>query len=554
MTSRAKKTIFYSIGGLILLVGVGIWVVLTYYINDIINDTVVPRLEESVRSSTNGDYYLTLGKVNYSNGTLFCPNFNLERVNYDSAASGLNVRRVTIDTVLFVGVNWWDLLWGRGVIAKRMEVNSPKLYMIDIVNGYVDSSIKKPEPKVSLVSQLPKPLPRISFDSIILNNIAFFLPDQKTNQPSKRLDGASIRFADFLIGVDTTGASKRLMFSKHVDFTIPKINYAMDDSMYSIKLRNLHCDLTDSLITIDSLLYDPNYSEDEFRERNKYVRGRLTGHFTDIRVEGINFAKLFAQSSLRLRTARVGDWSMDYYSDKRHPRDPHPPIADMPNQLIGGAKMKFDIDSLILGNGAISVRNRPIGSIQTGILTFQKTRVVLHPISNDSTSRFYKLPTRISATCLFVNQMSFDATIDYPLFSPTFDLVIEARTGKLDVKRLNTYLIPVERKELTEGTVDNADIRMVIRNGVATTSLTPRYHDLSMKVLSDKPKESRGILEGIKTFLGNLLVLKSNNMDKPGKRALTSTTTLRRAKTSEFFEFLWLALRKSIGHLVGGFD
>ena len=95
---------------------------------------------------------------------------------------------------------------------------------------------------------------------------------------------------------------------------------------------------------------------------------------------------------------------------------------------------------------------------------------------------------------------------------------------------------------------------MVIRNGVATTSLTPRYHNLSMKVLNDKPKESRGILEGIKTFLGNLLVLKSNNMDKPGKPALTSTTTLSRAKTSEFFEFLWLALRKSIGKLVGGFD
>ncbi len=554
MTSRTKKTIFYSLGGLVLLVGVGIWVILTYYINDIINDTVVPRLEESVRSSTNGDYVLTLGKVNYSDGTLFCPNFNLERVNYDKAASGLNVRRVSIDTVLFVGVNWWDLLWGRGVIAKRMQVNSPKLYMIDIVNGVVDSIIKKPEVNVSLVSKLPKPLPRISFDSIVLNNIAVFLPDQKTHQPTQRLEGASIRLADFFIGVDTTDAKTRLMFSKHVDFTIPKINYAMGDSMYSIKLRNLHCDMTDSILTIDSLLYDPNYSEDGFREHNKYVRGRLTGHFTDIRVDGIRFAQLFAQSSLSLRTARIGNWSMDYYSDKRHPRDPHPPVAEMPNQLIGGAKMKFDIDSVILGNGAISVRNRPIGSIENGVLTFQKTHVVLHPISNDSASRNFKLPTRISATCMFVNQMSFNATIDYPLFSPTFDLLIEAHTGKLDVKRLNTYIIPVERKELTDGTVDDADIRMVIRNGVATTSLTPRYHDLSMKVLNEKPRESRGILEGITTFLGNLLVLKSNNMDKPGKPALTSATTLSRAQTSEFFEFLWLALRKSIGKLVGGFD
>ena len=124
MTSRTKKTIFYSIGGLALLIVVGIWVLLTYYINDIINDTVVPRLEESVRSSTNGDYLLTLGKVNYDDGTLFCPNFNLERINYDSAASGLNIRRVTIDTVLFVGVNWWDLLWGRGVIANVSSITA----------------------------------------------------------------------------------------------------------------------------------------------------------------------------------------------------------------------------------------------------------------------------------------------------------------------------------------------------------------------------------------------------------------------------------------------
>ena len=74
-----------------------------------------------------------------------------------------------------------------------------------------------------------------------------------------------------------------------------------------------------------------------------------------------------------------------------------------------------------------------------------------------------------------------------------------------------------------------------------------------MKVLATDVKESRGILEGIKTFFANTFVLKSNNLAEKGKPAKAGTASVARHKDEEFMQFLWISLRKSLGNVVGGF-
>ena len=92
---------------------------------------------------------------------------------------------------------------------------------------------------------------------------------------------------------------------------------------------------------------------------------------------------------------------------------------------------------------------------------------------------------------------------------------------------------------------------MDVRDGVGTTTVCPRYANISIKVLAKDVKGSRGILEGLKSFMANTFVLRTTNIDDGSSKAIAGTTTLVHTHTQEFFEYIWLALRKSIQKVVG---
>jgi hypothetical protein len=92
---------------------------------------------------------------------------------------------------------------------------------------------------------------------------------------------------------------------------------------------------------------------------------------------------------------------------------------------------------------------------------------------------------------------------------------------------------------------------MSVHSGNATTMVCPRYKDLSMKILATDVHKSRGIFEGIKSFLANTFILRTKNFDTPDKKAFAGTTSYTYSKKEEFFEFIWLALRRSIGKVAG---
>jgi len=77
----------------------------------------------------------------------------------------------------------------------------------------------------------------------------------------------------------------------------------------------------------------------------------------------------------------------------------------------------------------------------------------------------------------------------------------------------------------------------------------PEYQDLSIKVLAKGAKESRGIMEWLKTLAANTFAIRRDNLTT--KKALTGITTLQRKKDQEFMQFAWLALKKSLGKVIG---
>ncbi|MDP4200383.1 MAG: DUF748 domain-containing protein [Bacteroidota bacterium] len=247
-------------------------------------------------------------------------------------------------------------------------------------------------------------------------------------------------------------------------------------------------------------------------------------------------------------------WTLDSYQDKRQPADPLPADAVMPNELVRSITFPVTIKTIILQNGYIRFRERAAGSAEAGVLNFDHLNVVVSPFTTDAKSKLYGVPTRFDLNGMFVGQSQLAIKATYPLHDSAFNLQLEATVGSFSVNRLNTFLVPNERKELTESRVDTAFVTMNIAAGTSTTNLTPHYRGVSMKVLATSSKDSAGLIEGISTLAANTFILRGDNPADKMTPVVSATTTRTRAKTEELFQFIWLSLRAALGSIVGGFS
>ncbi len=548
--SSAWKKALYIVSGIVVFLFLAGWIFLNFFADDLISSTVIPKISAAARIATHGRYVLRLGSIKYSHGTVLCQSFDLFRVRYDSSENDMVIRKITIDTVKFTGVNIWDVIWKNPISLKSLEMNAPKLYMIDA--GDMRSSPDVIGDSLKLFPPLPDEIPVISFDSIVLRDIFVFLPARSHPGDQPSFQGFNVTLRDFLLDQES---SKRepLLFSKRVDYSLQSASHITDDSFYTISVRNLRGSLSDSLMTADSFSYKPNYSEDVYAAKHPVARAAITFQCSKLRAEGINYTKIFAGKSIELRKFEAGTWYIDSYLDRRRPPDIHPDDAPMPNDLLRSLPITINIDSVMMNDGRIRIRERSSGSLKPGVLFFDRTNIAATPICSDSLSQIYGKTTAISVSSYFVGEGLLRVAANFPLIHKGFDIGIHATIGKFDAKKLNTWLIPFERLEVSDGTIESGIIDMNIRSGTATTTVTPEYNNFSMKILSADVKKNRGILEGIKTFYANTFVLRSNNLREKGKPAKSGTASVARHRDEEFMEFLWITLRKSLGKVVGGF-
>ncbi len=466
-------------------------------------------------------------------------------MQYDSLDAGFTLLRLTDDTVSLHGLHVLDLLRGKGAFMKSLEMHEPKIYVTEIPEWHGGGK------KDAVQFMLPDKLPVIAFDSIIITDMLLSLPDKylPSGQDSF-IRGASAHLAGFHLD-SAAIVAEPLLYSKHADLEIPKLRFDVEEGVYEVDAGPIHASLIDSLITIDTVSFTSNYSEEDFSVREKYPRGKMNIHCTDIQVQGFDLEKFMQRKHLVLHKCTASTWSVDYYCDKRKPPNPHPSPAIMPNDVAREFHLPVNIDSLILDNGRIRIRERAPESIQTGLITFDHVRIDAYPYSTDSSCGNCGKATTISVSALFLGEAPITALASCELQHPGLDLEIEASVGKFSAKRLNSFLIPNERKEVTDGTIESGNLKMNIHNGIARTTVTPHYKDLSMKILPKEAGATRGLLEGIKTFVANTFVLRSNNI---GPSAISGTTTYRRQNSEEFLQFIWIALRKSLGKVIGGFN
>jgi len=545
--SILKKTL-YALGALVIVLLLSIWIFLSFFFQETLNSVLIPKIEQAAFNGTEGRYRLTLNRISYDDGALLCKEFILFRVAYDSSEHGTVLERITIDSVRFEGLSWWDVLWGNDLKLASLKMNAPKLYLSSVdsvmaLKGYHYDTTKR-------YSTAYTDVPVISFDSIVLYNGSIFLPKPSDKAIKPKYENIRITLREFLL--DTKSTDPKLpLFSKYIDFEIPGGSYSVNDSMYTVTVQGIHGRVSDSLVTIDSIFYSPNYDKQAFADMHKYVQSSLDLKCTAISIRGVDFPRLLNGDGLHVRALEAATWSVNYYGDLRKPRDPRPPDAVLPHTLLSSIKARVIIDSVILKKGMIKHEERVKGSVRPSLITFTNATVIALPFCSDSASPPFNKPVHFKRSAMFKGKGKLVGQITYPIHQESFDLQLSATVGGFDLPILNSYLVSNERKEVTSGKLIDGEVRMDVKSGKGTTMIRPRYTDLNIKILADGVKESRGIMEGLKTFIANAFILETENIDSKDKKAASFTTSRAIGKKEEFFEYIWLGMRKTIQKAIG---
>ncbi len=420
------------------------------------------------------------------------------------------------------------------------------------------------ERKADTVSNPEKPVEKeekpawsmpIRVGSVRLKNgtVQFFVRDTLPEEFSKsltsditKLDVTRFRF------LPPHKKRPRLGFDQVV-CQIPTFRYDPRDGFYRAEIRNLHANFHDSIVTMDSLGYVPKYSEDEFSALHTYSRGRTDFRLANVQIVGIDARRMINGGGVVMDSFVAPTLWLDYFKDDRKPSNPNPGPAVMPNDIISKLNLPFTVQDISIRNGHIQIRELDKTEDSSGYFTFDSVRIAASPITLDSTSPEIDTPTRIEMDGIFIAESPTHIAMVYPLHDSTLNLAVKGTVGPFDLKQLNSYLVPSERVQVMNGNFYHADVDMTIHNDVATTYVSPIYNHFKLRVLPPDPHDKRDFEEGVKTFIANSFILRDDDPDEKGGPPITATTTLARKPDEEYFQFLWFAIRQSLGKVVGGF-
>jgi Domain of Unknown Function (DUF748) len=313
------------------------------------------------------------------------------------------------------------------------------------------------------------------------------------------------------------------------------------DSLTEIAIAGLDAGLSDSTLRLAAAKHEPAIPEDEWVSRVKVRRDRIRFELDSLRARGVAYRDFVTAGDVRIRALELEGARLDVLSDKRIPRGP-PSRHRTPQQVAAAPGLGLRLDSIAISRGSIVYREREPKRKRAGTVTFDSVRATILDLHLPAGER----PLKIWARTRLMNAGVLSAEATVPLDAPDFRYQLAGRLGSMPAAAFNRFLTQNESFEFESGRVVSITFRQTARRGRATTTMTPRYHDLSVET----PGDGGGLVGEVKEFIADALVVRSRNPDEDGDNLRTARTVRRYDPAQSWPQFLWFNLRDGLNKVL----
>lgn len=258
--SRTRK-IIYTAAGVLILIVIAAGIVLTRYPNTIIHYIVEPKLKQLVVDRLGRRYSLEMNSISLSKnkdsliliGVRIVDNGKNDEGSSDTSSQNFGTAtpldRLTTDTVMIAGLDYWNLIFQKGLFAGTITIRSPKIYLRP-------GTLPKFEENSNI---LPSFLPAVSSKIIKVENAEVYLSEgtpkgkegsDKMNSSGVLVKKASLEFHDFYLDEPTLKKATPTFFCKSAMFHAEDVSHVDSLGVTDIHVASVDGDLIDSSMNV----------------------------------------------------------------------------------------------------------------------------------------------------------------------------------------------------------------------------------------------------------------------------------------------------------------
>jgi hypothetical protein len=295
--SRTKKWIF-SILCILVVFTIAAGIVITSYPNTLIHYVIEPKLKQLVTDRLGRRYSLQMTSITLSKnkdsliltGVRITDNGKTDDGSSDTSSENFGITtpldRLTTDTVMIAGLDYWKLVFQKGLFAGTITIRSPKIYLRP-------GTLPKFAENTDL---LPSFLPTVSSKIIRVENAEVFLtegtPSSGTGVFVKK---ASLEFKNFFLDEPTYKKTVSTFFCKSATFHAENISHVDSLGVTDIRVETVDGDLIDSSMNVNVI------------ESTKPIEEVRRVTITQIEFTGLDWYTALAGHGLHGRNVTISD-------------------------------------------------------------------------------------------------------------------------------------------------------------------------------------------------------------------------------------------------------
>lgn len=335
---------------------------------------------------------------------------------------------------------------------------------------------------------------------------------------------------------------------QNLTIDIKQIVINLHKTQKAIHIGMLHISIPDSEMVSDSVKYFSLIDDEKLFAKSQFKQTRFNIVIPKIEIAGLDFLSILKQKAYKAESINIYNGIVDILTNKDKPVDTISPNPQMPNEAFSSIKELVKVDSLNIINGFLKYNERFDVGVKPGAITFNKINFSVIGITNHTEQPDTAI---IIGEGLFMNSSKMKLFMAIPLSSPNFSLQYSGSFGKMDVKKLNSFIEASEQKRIKSGILQSATFNINVNSGRASGTVAIVYNDLSIVEINSNTGSENGIFDRIASIFGKLFVIRSSNM--PDADGLIKTGEIKsvRKPANPFLQFVWLALRSGVGDIVG---
>jgi hypothetical protein len=302
----------------------------------------------------------------------------------------------------------------------------------------------------------------------------------------------------------------RQLVKENTSFNINEITGSYNDSKNHFAWSNASYDKHTKTFALDSFTFHPTLGRDEFMINAGYQTDYLTLRTGRISAGPFDVDKYLADTILDAGTVNINNVILTDYRDKRLPFKTGL-IKPLPVRVLERIPVNLAIDKVNVNNANIEYSEVNEKTSQTGVVKLSELNATITGVNNYSHQPTDSL--RIRAKTMLMDSISVALNVSESYHDSLSGFLMTVNAPGFDPKCLNPVLVALASIEIQSGMVDTLTAQVVAKEHVAMGEMTLLYHDLKIKVLSNKlgkKAHSRGLF----SFLANTLVKNKNSSRK----------------------------------------